>query len=524
MGFLTLIIIVMSFVLGVDVGTSRIRCVAVAKDGTTLAQRETPVRVIHPTPDGTELLPEEIWQGFQKVVNDCLESGGLSAKEAKSIGITTLRNTFLLWERGTGNTLCNFISWQDRRAAQDCKDWNQSATVKALQSGGILAHFFTRSKRFKAASVVNFFTNQVAPRLYWLLNTLEGARERAKRGELCFGNVDTWLLWKLTGGQVHATDYSNISSTVLYDTYQMCYSGLLLGLFNIPKEMLPEVKDTGCFFGNTIEDIFGVSIPIHGIVSDQTSAAFGEMIWEPGDAKCTMGTGMFMCINTGTKPHASLKGLYPIIGWKIGDDLTFVAEGMFSSIGSVVEWGKRFGLYSDPSETEDLATSVENSGGVSFVPCFDGIQAPIRDPNATAAILGINHKTTQAHVVRAMLESFAFMCKALFDTADDEVEHKVRRIKMDGGVARNDFVVQLVADLLERPIERAKELDKTVYGAVYVAGLASGFWSSKDEIKEFWDRDREFLPRLQCDELEKYLVTYEQWEKALHRSLEWHST
>lgn len=513
----------MSFVLGVDVGTSRIRCVAVAKDGTTLSQRETPIRVVHPTPDGTELLPEEIWQGFQKVVQDCLEGGGLSATDAKSLGITTLRNTFLLWERDTGKTLCNFISWQDRRAAQVCIDFNESTKVKVLQGGASIAHFFTRSKRFQAASVVNFFTNQVTPRLYWLLNNMEGGRERGRRGEILFGNMDTWLLWKLTDGQVHATDYSNISSTCLYDTYQLSYSSLLLGLFDIPVEMLPEVRDTGCLFGSTSEGIFGVPVPIHAIVSDQTSAAFGEMVWDTGDAKVTMGTGMFMCINTGTRPHASVKGLYPIIGWKLGDDLTFVAEGMFSSIGSVVEWGKRFGLYSDPSDTEAMAMSVESSGGVSFVPCFDGIQAPVRDPNATAAILGITHNTTPAHMVRAMLESFAFMCKALFDTADEEVEYRVNKVKIDGGVARNDFVVQLVADLLEKPVERAKELDKTVYGAVYIAGLASGFWSSRDEIREFWDSEREFLPHLPPDKMAEYLGVYERWEKALQRSLEWYN-
>ena len=509
----------MSYCIGVDIGTSRIRCVMVGKDGQTLAQKEVPVHVIHPTPDGSEIDPEELWEGFKKVVHDAMISGSLKPKDAVCLGITTLRCTFLLWERESGQPLCNFSTWQDRRAAQDCIDWNKSMQMKFFHTGANIAHFFTRNKRFMAASVIKFITNQVNVRLWWTLNRIDGSRERAKRGELCFGTVDTWILWKLTNGQVHATDYSNVSGTAIYDTYQLDWSGLLLSVFDIPREMLPEIRDSGGSFGRCAKEIFGASIPITGVISDQTSATFAQMCWEPGDVKCTIGTGMFININTGRKPHASVTGFYPVIGWKIGTDLTFLAEGMFSSIGSVVEWGKRFGLFEDPSETEKLATSVDSSAGVCFVPCFDGIQAPHNDPQSTGSIIGITHNTKKPHVVRAMLESFAFIGKQLFDVARDEIDYPLQKVRVDGGVCQNDFVLQLLADLLQLPLEKPKELDRTVFGAIYVAGLASGFWQSRDEIQVFWELDKKFLPK---DESPENTQVYKTWQNAVERSLMWY--
>lgn len=512
----------MSFVLGVDIGTSSMRCVAVDKDGKTLVQRRVPVEIHHPTPDGSELDPEIIWETFKNIIKDTLEAGSLRPSDVACLGIANLRNTFLLWERNTGRPICNFITWQDRRAAKDVEDWNESLQLKLIQTGSNIAHFFIRSNRFKAASVIKFLTAHVAPRLWWALNRIEGARERARKRELCFGTIDTWIVWKLTDGLVHATDYSNVCATALYDPFQLDWSGLLLNAFDVPREMLPEVKDSGGFFGNCAEHIFGASIPITSVISDQTSAMFAQMCWEPGDMKCTMGTGMFVSINSGRIPHASVTGFYPVIGWKIGDDLTFLAEGMFTSIGSVVEWGKRFGLYSDPVETEAMAMSVNSSEGVYFVPCFDGIQAPHNDPNSAASVIGIHHGTTPSHIVRAMLESFAFVLKQLFDVAKDEVEYDMRKVKVDGGVCNNDFVLQLSADLLGIPFQRPKELDKTVYGTVFIAGLASGFWKSRDEIREFWELDKEFLPEADKKKCKENLQAYHIWQNALERCLHWH--
>ena len=510
------------FVIGVDVGTSSVRCVAVNREGDTLAQAHLPITVIHPTPEASEIDPEELWENFQQVVKNTLEAGSLDPSNAKCFGITTLRNTFLLWERESGKPLCNFITWQDRRAAQDVEDWNESFQLKTIQAGSSFAHYFTRSKRFKAASVIKFTTNHVIPRLWWFLKHNPECRDRGKKGELCFGTVDTWLIWKLTDGQVHATDYSNVSATVLYDTYQVEWSGLLLSLFDIPREILPEVKDSGTHYGHCAEHVFGCRIPITGNISDQTSAMFAQMCWKPGDAKCTMGTGMFMSVNTGNRPHASVTGFYPVIGWKIGDDLTFLAEGMFPSIGSVVDWGKEIGLYPEASETESLATSVESSGGLCFVPCFDGILAPHNDPKSTASMIGLTHKTTRAHIVRAMLESFGFTCKELFDVARDEIDYYLKKIKVDGGVFNNDFVAQFTADLLQLPVLRPTELDQTVYGAVFVAGLASRYWQSREEIEHFWKLHKEYKPETNEEKIRENTKAYKTWQRALERSLEWY--
>lgn len=512
--------LIMSFVLGVDVGTSRVRCVAVDHSGNTLSQRESSVQVIHPSPDASEIDPEKLWLSFKKVILETLQSASLRPEDASCLGITTLRATFLLWERETGRPLCNFSTWQDRRTVKECTEWNQSVQMKTLQAGANIAHFFTRDKRFMAASVMKFMTNHVTIRLWCTLNQISGSRERARRGELCFGTVDTWLIWKLTNGRVHATDYSNVSATAFYDTYQLEWSGLLLKVFDFPSQMLPQIRDSGGSFGVCDETILGAPIPITGIISDQTSATFAQMCWEPGDVKCTMGTGMFVNINTGRRPHASMTGFYPVIGWKIGDDLNFLAEGMFSSIGSVIEWGMRFGFYSNPAETEEMALSVTDSCGVCFVPCFDGIQTPQNDPNSTASIIGITHNTRKEHIVRAILEAIAFVSKLLVEVANSELSHPVKRIRVDGGVCRNNFILQLMSDLLGIPIEKPTELDQTVFGAVYIAGLASGFWQLREQVRDFWTLEKTFVPHdsTQCQAL------YSTWQEALQRSLHWYNS
>lgn len=513
----------MAYVLGVDIGTSSLRCVAVGRDGKVLAKHQLPVRVIHPTVDACEIDPEELWQSFKEVVKVTLRDASMTPA-ATCLGITTLRNTFMLWKRETGKPLCNFITWEDRRAAKDCESWNESARMKAIQAASSVLHFFTRSKKFLAASVISFITNMTSIRLHWLLNKLEGTREMAEKGDVCFGTVDTWIIWKLTEGKVHATDYSNISTSVLYDPYTMSWSNLMLSMLQIPKQMLPEIRDTGGDFGTCVPHLFGQGIPITGVISDQMSSAFAQMCWEPGDTKCTFGTGVFMTINTGSKVHTSITGLYPSIGWKIGDELVFFAEGIFSSVGSVVKWGEQLGLYTDPAHTEEAAMSVDSSGGVCFVPCFSGIQQPYNDPQCAASIIGLTYETRKEHITRAMLESFAFVCKQLFDLATSEIDHPVTSFRVDGGVSNNSFVMQLCSDLLGVPIQRPTTVDITVFGAVFVAGLSSGFWTSRDEVKEFWELERMFLPRTNGKTHEELQAAYSTWQKALERSLGWYET
>ena len=513
----------MSYVLGIDVGTTRVRCFAVDKDGQILSSDFTSLQVLHPQQGHSEIDPEGLWQDFKKVVINTLSSGQLDPSEAVCMGITCLRNTFLLWNRTTGVPLCNLITWQDRRAAGVCKEWNESMQFKFLNAGAGMLHFFTRSKRFLAASIITLTTQQVAPRLYWALNNIEGAKALMAKDELCFGTVDSWILWKLTNGKVHATDYSNVCTTVLYDPYQLKYSDTILNVMGFSKSMLPEVKDSGGDFGTVEESHFGAPIPITGIISDQTSATFAQGCWNPGDLKCTLGTGMFLTINTGKKPHASLSGYYPVIGWKIGEDLTYLAEANFPSCGSVVEWGKNFGFYSDPIETEAIALSVSDSDGACFVPSFDGIQVPYNDPRSAAGIIGLTHNTRKEHIVRSILESLAYTFKQVYDVGVTEIKLKIGRLCVDGGVSKNNFVMQLSSELLGQELQRPRDVDMTVYGAIYVAGLASGFWKNKDEIRNFWQLDRKFLPTPKSDSEErKMMLHYNAWQQAVQRSLDWY--
>ena len=512
----------MSYVLGLDVGTTRLRCFAVDHEGRVISSHFSSVTVLHPEQGHCEIDPEDIWQNIKEVIAKTLSEGRLDPSNAACMGITCQRNSFLLWNRETGEPLCNLITWQDRRAAQVCKDWNESMQFKLLNAGAGMLHFVTRSKRFMAASIIKLTTQQVAPRLYWAINNIEGAKDLMNNDKLNFGTMDSWILWKLTNGKLHATDYSNVCTTVLYDPYQLKYSDTMLNLMGFSKTMLPKVMDTGGDFGHVDQSHFGACIPITGIISDQTSAMFAQGCWNKGDLKCTMGTGMFLSINTGKKPHASLTGYYPVIGWKIGSELTYLAEANFPSCGSVVDWGKNFGLYSDPVEMESMAESVDNSNGAYFIPAFDGIQVPYNDPHAVAGMVGLTHNTRKAHIARALLESLAFTFKQVYDVGIEEIKLKSKRMCVDGGVSKNDFTMQLTCELLGQVIQRPKDVDMTVYGAVYVAGLASGFWQDREEILEFWELDREFVPKLQDSGVIKLLSHYKTWQKAVQRLLDWY--
>lgn len=514
----------MSYVLGVDIGTSSIRCVAIDRQGRVLSSNSQGVKVIHPQPGYSEMDPELLWQNFQDAVKQTISLGHLNPGNADSMGIATQRNSFLLWNRETGMPLCNLITWQDRRADEIAKEWNDSMQFKFMHAGASFLHFFTHSKRFLAASFVTLTTQHVAPKLYWAMKHIKGAQELASEGKLCFGTVDSWILWKLTDGKVHATDYSNISTTLLFDTFQMKYSDLIFRIMGFEKSVVPELKDTGGLFGHVAEHHFGASIPIMCIIADQTSATFAQCCWSPGDLKCTMGTGMFLTINTGRKPHASISGYYPVVGWKIGDDLTFLAEANFPSSGSVMEWGKNFGLYSGPSKTDSIAQSVPDSGGLSFVPAFDGIQVPHNDPHATAGMLGISHTTRKEHMVRALLESLAFTVKQVYDVGTTEISLPIKIICVDGGVTNNDFIMQLASNLIGQEIRRPRDIDQTVYGAVYVAGLSSGFWKSRDEVREFWRCDHVFKPLPKNSEKTKReLENFRKWQNAVERCLGWYT-
>ncbi|KAI1882664.1 hypothetical protein AGOR_G00237220 [Albula goreensis] len=337
-------------------------------------------------------------------------------------------------------------------------------------------------------------TQHVTMRLAWILQHCAEVRRAVREGTCCFGTIDTWLLYKLSKGAVHATDYSNASTTGIFDSYQMCWSEFLCQVVSLPLSIFPTVENTGHNYGSSDASIFGVPIPIMSVMADQQAAMFGECCFDTGDVKITMGTGTFMDINTGNKPHTSVAGLYPLVGWKIGPEVVYLAEGNAADTGTAIKWAQKLDLFSDVQETEAMASSVKDSDGVCFVPSFSGLQAPLNDPKACASFMGLKPSTTKSHLVRAILESVAFRNKQLYDIMLRETHIPITRIRADGGVCTNDFIMQLTADLLGKKIDRPSHFDMSSLGAAFVAGLAVGFWKNQEELKRLRTTDRMFLP------------------------------
>ncbi|TRY93702.1 hypothetical protein DNTS_029408 [Danionella cerebrum] len=496
-----------TFILSVDVGTTSIRCHVYDKSASIRGSCSAKVSLLYPQPGWVEIDPEELWQGFVTVVKGAVQDSGLQMCQMEGLGISTQRATFMTWDRNTGKPFHNFITWQDMRAAELVRSWNGSCTMKTVHGVMKMLHFLTRQKRFLAASLVVFTTQHVSLRLVWALKNIPQLRQAVEDGSCYFGTIDTWLLYKLTKGLVHATDYSNASATAIFDSYQMCWSGFLCSLLSIPLSILPRVHNTSHKFGLCDPSIFGVPIAIMSVMADQQAAMFGECCFETGDVKITMGTGTFMDINTGNNPHTSV-------------------AGNAAGTGAAIKWAQDLDLFSDVKETEAIATSVEDSDGVFFVPSFSGLQAPMNDPKACASFMGLKPSTTKKHLVRAILESVAFRNKQLFDVMLRETRIPITKIRADGGVCTNDFIMQLTADLLGRKIARPTHFDMSCLGAAFVAGLGTGYWRNQDELKKLLTMDQQFLPKRSKSEGEKggqYRGVLQSWERALQRSMHWYS-
>ncbi|XP_056148797.1 putative glycerol kinase 5 isoform X2 [Lampris incognitus] len=514
------------FVLSVDVGTTTIRCHVYDKEAKIRGSCTTKVVLLYPEPGLVEMDPEELWKGFVAVVKGAVQDAGVHMSQLLALGISTQRATFTTWDRKTGVPFHNFISWQDLRGAELVGSWNRSCTMKTIHSAMKVLHLLSRHKRFLAASLIVFSTQHVTFRLIWALANYKQLRQAVAEGNCYFGMIDTWLLYKLTKGLVHATDYSNASATGIFDSYQMCWSGLLCSLVSLPVSILPKVQNTGHHFGYTDPSIFGASIPIMSVMADQQAAMFGECCFDVGDTKITMGTGTFMDINTGNKPHTSVAGLYPLVGWKIGSEVVYLAEGNAADTGTAIKWAQELELFSDVRDTSAMAYSVADSDGVCFVPSFSGLQAPLNDPGACASFMGLKPSTTKCHLVRAILESVAFRNKQLYETMLKEMHIPITKIRADGGVCANDFIMQLTADLVCRKVTRSQHHEMSCLGAAFVAGLGVGFWRSREELKRLQSPDRVFLPKgagrtdggsggLSGE----YIAILQSWERALRRCM-----
>ncbi|KAK0177978.1 hypothetical protein PV328_001971 [Microctonus aethiopoides] len=398
------------------------------------------------------------------------------------------------------------------------REWNSSLTMKSLRAGSHFLYMLTRNKRYLAGSVLKLMNTQTTLRLAWALNHVPGLKEAAQNGKAVFGGVDSWLLYKLTGK--HISDVSCASATGLYDPFTMCWGSWLMNLFKIPPSMFPEVVDTAGKFGNTPVDIFGVPVPITCCMADQAASLFGSGCFQVGDVKVTMGTGTFLDVNTGTQPHASATGLYPLVAWKIGDELVYMVEGSSNDNGTLVEWTKSLGIIKDPSEMSSLALSVDDSDGIYCVPAFSGLQAPINDQSAATGFLGLKPTSGRAHIVRAILESLVFRIVLLYDTLCAETRKSYSSIRVDGGVSLNDFMLQLLADMTGLVVERPANAEMAILGVSFLSGLQCGIWHDREELRKLKCSGSLFEPNKIRNK--EYQPIMNQWKRAVERFRNWY--
>jgi glycerol kinase len=491
------------YILAVDQGTTSSRAIVFNKKGEikSIAQKE--FKQIYPQAGWVEHDPGEIWSSQAGVIAEAVTSIGLNGKSIAAIGITNQRETTVIWDRETGKPVYNAIVWQDRRTSEFCNELKASGYTELIKSktGLVLDSYFSGTK------------------IKWILDNVNGAREKAEHGKLAFGTVDSWLVWNLTHGQRHITDITNASRTMLFNIHTQEWDSEMLKILNIPESILPEVKSSSEIYGETGTTLFASKIPISGIAGDQQSALFGQMCIEPGMLKNTYGTGGFLMFNTGDKPIASKNNLLTTIGWKIDGKVTYALEGSIFIAGAVVQWLRdELQIIKSASEIEALALSVEDNGGVYMVPAFAGLGAPYWDQFARGTILGLTRGTNRGNIARAALESIAFQTMDVLTAMESDSGIKVKELRVDGGATANNLLMQFQSDVLGIPIVRPKISETTALGVAYLAGLAVGYWNGYDEIISQWQIDKKFNPELNNEKI-KNMKLY--WSKAIDRSKSW---
>ncbi len=464
-----------------------------------MARRE--FRQLYPRPGWVEHDPLEIWESQLEAAQEVLRQGGVAAKEVVALGLTNQRETTLVFERGTGRPLHNAIVWQDRRTAPLCQ---------ALKAQGLEPLFRERT----GLLLDPYFSGT---KLAWLLENVPGLREKAEKGEALFGTVDTWLLYRLTGGRVHATDPSNASRTLLFNLHTLSWDEELLQVLRIPRAMLPEVRPSDGAFGETLPGLLGEALPIRGVLGDQQAALFGQAALEAGEGKCTYGTGAFLLLHTGERPVLSRKGLLATVAWSLGGRASYALEGSVFMAGAVVGWLQGLGLIRESAEVEALAREVEDTGSVYLVPAFTGLGAPYWDPYARGAILGLTRGTTRAHLARAALEGVAFQVADVVRAMEEEAGLVLKELRVDGGMAQNPLFLEIQADLLGAPVLRPKVTETTALGAALMAGVGAGALGL-EEVKGAWTLEARFDPRMPE---EKRKALHGGWRRAVARALGW---
>ena len=492
------------YILALDQGTTSCRAILFNKESKIVGVTQKEFTQIYPKAGWVEHDAEEIWSTQYGVIAELIAKTGIKVDEIASIGITNQRETTVVWDKNTGKPIYNAIVWQCRRTTAICDD---------LKAKG-----YEDMVREKTGLVVDAYFS--GTKVKWILDNIAGARAKAEKGELLFGTTDSWLIWKLTCGKVHVTDYSNASRTMMYNIRELHWDKELLEMLDVPQEMLPEVHNSSEVYGNTDSGIFlGYEIPIAGVAGDQQAALFGQACYEPGDAKNTYGTGCFMLMNTGSKIHTSKHGLLTTIAWGIDGKVEYALEGSIFIAGAVIQW-LRDGLkvIDVAPDSEYFAKKVKDADGVYFVPAFVGLGAPYWDMRARGGIFGLTRGTTKDHIIRAALDSLAYQTKDVLSSMEADSGITLKSLRVDGGAVTNNLLMQFQADILGTRVDRPEIIETTALGAAYLAGLAVDFWSSKEELASRWLLDRRFEPEM---EEEKRAKLYKGWLKAVERSKNW---
>ena len=489
------------FILALDQGTTSSRAIVFDHNGQIKSVAQKEFTQYFPQPGWVEHNPNEIWSSQASVIAEAISAIDINGLDIAGIGITNQRETTIVWDVDTEEPIYNAIVWQDRRTSEFCDELKaQGLTDKIHEKTGLIIDAYFSGTKIK-----------------WILDNVPGARKRAEMGKLRFGNVDSWLVWRLTRGEVHVTDVTNASRTMLFNIHDLKWDEELMELLDIPMSMMPEVKSSSEVYGHTKTTIFAHEVPISGIAGDQQAALFGQMCIEPGSIKNTYGTGCFVMLNTGNKPVMSKNNLLTTIAWKIGDQVVYALEGSIYVGGSVVQWLRDgLGFITSSSEIEDLASTVPDSGGVYFVPALTGLAAPYWDQYARGTIIGITRGTTRAHIARAALDGIAFQTYDIAQAMAKDMNASLTELKVDGGASRNNLLMQSQADILGIKVVRPRITETTALGAAYLAGLAVGFWKNTDEIKNQWQIERCFEPIADNDTIEAAKAG---WANAIGRTL-----
>ena len=488
------------YIVAIDQGTTSTRCILFDHAGNISSVDQKEHQQIYPKPGWVEHDALEIWEHTQRVIRGALEKSGADVADIAAIGITNQRETSLVWERETGRPVYNAIVWQDTRTDAICSE--------LAKDGG--------QNRFQARTGLPLSTYFSGPKIKWILDAIPGVRARAEKGELIFGNMDTWVLWNMTGA--HVTDVTNASRTLLMDLKTLDWDEEILHILDIPRSMLPEIHSSSEVYGSAKGGLGG--LPVAGDLGDQQAALFGQTCYQAGEAKNTYGTGCFMLLNTGEKPVLSKNGLLTTLGYKIGEKpAVYALEGSIAITGALVQWLRdNLGLIEKSADVEMLAGSVEDNGGIYFVPAFSGLFTPYWRPDARGAILGMTRYINKGHIARAVLEATAFQTREVLDAMEKDSGVKLTALKVDGGMVFNELLMQFQSDILNVPVIRPKVAETTALGAAYAAGLAVGFWKDYDELRANWGMDKQWKPSMS---LEKRQTLYSGWKKAVTKTFDW---